>query len=118
MDKISIADQKAIHALALPGKYTYAAATWYLGNMCQASMVMKLAGDEFEAFKEYVGVSIGVGDVTSDSSDRLTSWCYVVKALKPEGTGMPEQCKYDPWYIRLKEIALILASWIVTRRLY
>ena len=41
-------------------------------------MVMKLAEDEFEVFKEYVGVCIGAGDVTPE---RLLKWCSAVKVL-------------------------------------
>ncbi|PUU83574.1 hypothetical protein B9Z19DRAFT_1038718 [Tuber borchii] len=90
-DKIPVADQKAIRALVLPEKYTYAAAMWYLWNKCQASMVMKLAEGGFEAFREYIRDCIDAGDVTS-GSDRLKRWCSAVKAMKPEGMGMPEQC--------------------------
>jgi len=89
MDKIPVEDQKAIRALVLPEKYTYAAAAWYLRNKCQSSMVMELAKGGFEAFKEYVGVCIGAGDVTPE---RLAKWCFAVKALKPEGMGVPGEC--------------------------
>ena len=41
-------------------------------------MVMKLAESGFEAFKEYVGVCIGAGDVTPE---RPAKWCSAVKAL-------------------------------------
>jgi len=88
MGKVPAADQKAIRALVLPEKYTYAAAMWYLWNKCQPSMVMKLAEGGLEAFKEYVSVCIE----TDFTCDRVRKWCSVVKALKPEGMGMPEQC--------------------------
>lgn len=91
LNKIPAADQKAIRALVLPEKYTYAAAMWYLWNRCQAEMVIQLAEGGFEAFKKYIGVCVDAGEVTV-GSPRLLNWCFVVKALKPEGMGMPEQC--------------------------
>ncbi|PWW73211.1 hypothetical protein C7212DRAFT_301372 [Tuber magnatum] len=89
MDKIPAADQRAILALVLPEKYTYAAAAWYLENKCQASMTVRLAEGGFEGFKEYVGVCIGAGNVTPE---RLAAWCLAVKALKPVRMGMPREC--------------------------
>ena len=52
-------------------------------------MVMKLAESGFEAFKEYVGVCISVGDVTPE---RLLKWYSADKALKPKGGGVSEKC--------------------------
>jgi len=89
MDNIPVADQKAIRALVLPEEYTYAAAPWYLRNKCQSSMVTKLAECGFGAFKEYVGVCIGAGDVTPE---RLAKWCSAVKALKPGEMEVPGEC--------------------------
>lgn len=88
MGGVPAADQKAIRALVLPEKYTYAAAMWYLWNECKAEMVIKLAEGGLEAFKEYIVgcINTPVGD------DRVKKWCSVVKALKPEGMGMPEGC--------------------------
>ncbi|KAG0125145.1 hypothetical protein HOY82DRAFT_632507 [Tuber indicum] len=89
MDTIPIMDQKAIRALVLPEKYTYAAASWYLRNKCQASVRERLAEGGFEGFKEYIGGCIFAGNVTSE---RLAKWCSAVKALKPEGMRAPGEC--------------------------
>ncbi|RPA98732.1 hypothetical protein L873DRAFT_1844049 [Choiromyces venosus 120613-1] len=89
MDKIRVEDQKAIRALVLPEKYTYAAAMWYLQNMCDAAMPRKLADNGFAGFKEYIGACVYAGDVTPD---RLAKWCATVKALKPEGMAAPTEC--------------------------
>ncbi|KAG0634086.1 hypothetical protein HOY80DRAFT_1140941 [Tuber brumale] len=89
MDQIPVADQKAIRALVLPEKYTYAAAAWYLRNKCHASVMVRLAEGGFGGFKEYIGDCIGAGNVTSD---RLAKWCSAVNALKPEGMRAPGEC--------------------------